>query len=225
MLRAGAEQLSPEDERRAIEELCRTYWYPLYSFIRRKGHSAEAAEDLTQGFFEQLLERRSFAVANQDRGRFRTFLLSALSNFLTSTWEHTRRQKRGGDNQILSLDAVLAEERYALEPAAAETPEHAFDRRWVEALLAAVLARMRAEAEAAGDGARFDRLKGYLVDDKGAGTFADLGREHGMTEAAIKGVVRRLRARFRELLREEVAHTVGSPDDVESELRHLLGAM
>jgi RNA polymerase sigma-70 factor (ECF subfamily) len=225
VLRAGAEQLSPEEERRAIEELCRTYWYPLYSFIRRKGHNAEAAEDLTQGFFEQLLERKSFAVANQDRGRFRTFLLSALSNFLTSAWEHARCQKRGGENPIVSLDAVLAEERYALEPATAETPERAFDRRWVEALLAAVLARVRAEAEAAGDGARFDRLKGYLVEDKGAGTFADLGRELGMTEAAIKGVVRRMRARFRELLREEVAHTVGSRDDVESELRHLLGAM
>lgn len=225
VLRAGAEQLSPEEERRAIEELCRTYWYPLYSFIRRKGHNAESAEDLTQGFFEQLLERKSFAVANQDRGRFRTFLLSALSNFLTSSWEQARCQKRGGGSQLLSLDAVLADERFTLEPATSDTPERAFDRRWVEALLAKVLERLRADAEATGDGARFDRLKGYLVEDKGAGTFADVGRELGMTEAAIKGVVRRLRARFRELLREEVAHTVGRPDEVESELRHLLGAM
>ena len=108
-------------------------------------------------------------MASQDRGRFRTFLLSALSNFLTSAWEHARRQKRGGENQFLSLDAVLADERYALEPATYETPERAFDRRWVEALLANALIRLRAEAEAAGDGARFDRLKGYLVEDKGAG--------------------------------------------------------
>lgn len=224
VLRAGAEQLSPEAERQAIEELCRTYWYPLYSFIRRKGHTAEAAEDLTQGFFEQLLERNSFAVANRDRGRFRTFLLSALSHYLANNWERSQRQKRGGGCQTISLDAALADERFSMEPATLDTPERAFDRRWVEALLARVLARLRAEAQAAGEEARFDQLKSYLVDDGNGLTFAELARQLGVTEAGVKGVVRRLRARFRELLRDEVAQTVASSDEVDQELRHLLGA-
>ncbi len=225
VLRAGAEQLSPTNERQALEELCRTYWYPLYSFIRRKGHAPEAAEDLTQGFFLQLFARNSFVLASEERGRFRTFLLCALNHYLTNQWQMTQRQKRGGGSVILSLDVALAEARFGLEPVTTDTPERAFDRRWVEVLLGNVLARLRAEAEADGEVDRFDRLKSYLVEDRGESTFQEIATSMGCTEAAVKGVVRRLRARFREALRGEVAHTVASPDDVEVELRHLIASI
>ncbi len=225
VLRAGVEQLSPTNERQALEELCRTYWYPLYSFIRRKGHAPEVSEDLTQGFFLQLFARNSFAVASEERGRFRTFLLCAQNHYLTNQWEMTRRQKRGGGVEVLSLDVALAEARFEREPATADTPERAFDRRWVEVILGNVLARLRAEAEADGEVARFDRLKSFLVEDRGEATFQEIAASTGSTEAAVKGVVRRMRARFREVLREEVAHTVASRDEIELELRHLIASI
>lgn len=224
-MRAGAEQLSPANERQALEELCRTYWYPLYSFIRRKGHSPEASEDLTQGFFLQLLARNSFVVASEERGRFRTFLLSALNHYLTNQWQMTQRQKRGGGTLVLSLDVAMAEERFGQEPATTDTPERAFDRRWIEVLLGNVLARLRAEAEADGEIDRFDCLKSYLVEDRGEATFQEIATSMGCSEAAVKGVVRRLRARFREVLREEVGHTVATPEEVEVELRHLIASI
>lgn len=225
VLRAGAEQLSSTLERQALEELCRTYWYPLYSFIRRKGHAPEVAEDLTQGFFLQLFARNSFVLASQERGRFRTFLLCALNHYLTNQWQMTQRQKRGGGAPMLSLDVALAEARFGQEPVTTDTPERAFDRRWVEVLLGNVLTRLRSEAEADGEVARFDRLKSYLVEDRGDETFQEIATSMGSTEAAVKGVVRRLRARFRVVLREEVAQTVSSSDEVETELRYLISSI
>ncbi len=225
VLRAGEEQLSPADERRALEELCRAYWYPLYSFIRRRVYDPTTAADLTQGFFLQLLERNSFAVADQRRGRFRTFLLAALGNYLANEREAASSQKRGGGVEILSLDLAVAEGRFAAEPVVEETPERAFDRRWVEVLLGNVLAKLRAESVAAGEQERFDQLKGYLVEGDPGVTFAVAAERLGISEASLKGQVRRLRARFREMLREEVSQTVASRSDVESELRHLMEAI
>jgi DNA-directed RNA polymerase specialized sigma24 family protein len=185
VLRAGAEQLSPTLERQALEELCRTYWYPLYSFIRRKGHAPEVAEDLTQGFFLQLLARNSFVLASEERGRFRTFLLCALNHYLTNQWQMTQRQKRGSGVLMLSLDVALAESRFGQEPVTTDSPERVFDRRWVEVLLGNVLARLRSEAEADGEVARFDRLKSFLVEDQGDETFQEIATSLGSTEAAV----------------------------------------
>lgn len=225
VLRAGAEQLSPEEERQALEDLCRTYWYPLYSFVRRKGYDAESAQDLTQGFFEQLLERNTFAVADRERGRFRTFLLHALTNYLHTAREKTLSQKRGGGHEHFSLDATIADERFALEPATHDTPERAYDRGWVETLLAKVMDLLRSEATRAGEEPRFERLKVFLVENQTAGTFAEMAETYGTTEASLKGHVRRLRARFRELLRDEVAQTVASGSDVDDELRYLISSL
>jgi RNA polymerase sigma factor (sigma-70 family) len=222
VLRAGAEQLSEADERRALEELCRAYWYPLYSFVRRRGHGSHDAQDLTQAFFARLFEKNAFALADRERGRFRTFLLRALDNFLVNEWEKMQRQKRGGGCEVFSLDAQAAEERYTHEPSSALTPERAFERRWIETLLDRVLSRLRDESAAAGQGERFERLKVYLVEDRGTVSFDEMARQLQMTEAAVKGVVRRMRSRYRELLREEVAHTVASPDEVDSEIRYLM---
>ena len=225
VLRAGEEQLSPADERRALEELCRAYWYPLFSFIRRRVYDPTTAADLTQGFFLQLLERNSFTVADQQRGRFRTFLLAALEHYLANERASANSLKRGGGVEIVSLDLTVAEGRFATEPSVEETPERAFDRRWVEVLLGNVLAKLRAEEVAAGERERFDQLKGYLLEGDQGMTFAVAAEKLGMTEASLKGQVRRLRARFRKALREEVAQTVASQSDVESELRHLMEAV
>lgn len=183
------------------------------------------AEDLTQGFFLQLLARNSFVLASEERGRFRTFLFCALNHYLTNQWQMTQRQKRGGGVLMLSLDVALAESRFGQEPVTTDTPERVFDRRWVEVLLGNVLARLRSEAEADGEVARFDRLKSFLVEDQGDETFQEIATSLGSTEAAVKGVVRRLRARFRVALREEVAQTVLSPDEVETELRYLISSI
>lgn len=220
VLRAGQE--NGETGLAALEELCRAYWYPLYLYVRRKGHDAHSAQDLTQAFFARLLEKNSLAVADQERGRFRTFLLSALKNFLHNEHEHATRQKRGGGAETFSLDAATAEERFQNEPSIQDTPEKIFERRWVETLLENVLARLREENRAAGELERFEVLKAFLVEDKGTVSFAEIGARLNMTEAAVKGVVRRLRGRYREIFREEVAHTVASPDEVDAEIRYLL---
>ncbi len=223
VLRAG--QSSTDEASPALEELCRTYWYPLYLYVRRRGHDAHQAQDLTQGFFARLLEKNSFAVADPDRGRFRTFLLCALNNFLHNEHEHATRAKRGGGREMLPLEAEDAEQRFQNEPACHETPERIFERRWVETLLQRVITRLRQENIDAGDGERFEILKVYLVEDRGAVTFADMAPRLGLTEAGVKGVVRRLRGRYREILREEVAQTLDDPADVDSEIRHLLAAL
>ena len=220
VVRAGQE--NAETGLPALEELCRAYWYPLYLYVRRKGHDAHTAQDLTQAFFARLLEKNLFAVADQERGRFRTFLLSALANFLHNEHEHATREKRGGGAETFSLDAVMAEEKFQKEPSVLETPEKIFERRWVETLLENVLARVREENRAAGELERFELLKIFLVEDKGTVSFSEMGSRLNMTEAAVKGVVRRLRARYREIFREEVAHTVASPDEVDAEIRYLL---
>jgi RNA polymerase sigma factor (sigma-70 family) len=223
VLRAGQEQMASAKGQHALEELCRAYWYPLYAFVRRRGYGAQDAQDLTQSFFARLLDKNTFAMAEQQRGRFRTFLLTALDHFLVSEWERGQRQKRGGGREIVSIDALATEERYHLEPVSSSlTPEQMFERRWVESLLEQVLRRLREECETTGHLDRFEHLKMFLVEDRGAVSFAATADRLGVTEAALKGMVRRLRARYRELLREEVAQTVGSAEEIEAEIRYLI---
>jgi RNA polymerase sigma factor (sigma-70 family) len=209
----------------ALERLCRAYWYPIYSFVRRRGYDAHQAQDLTQGFFARFLEKNYVAQADAAKGRFRTFLLNCVQNYLANEWDRQKAQKRGGGAQILSLDEQAADERFRHELAADATPERAFEERWVEAVLETVLHRLKAEFEAAGKGDQFELLKVYLVDDKGAVSFAEMASRTGTTEAAIKGVVRRMRQRYREIFREEIASTVAGPAEVDEEIRYLISVL
>jgi len=209
----------------ALERLCRTYWYPLYSFVRRKGYSAVDAEDLTQGFFAAFLEKRYLDYVAREKGKFRTFLLSSLSHFLADQWDKSRRLKRGGGLTHLSLDTVGAEERFGLEPALAVAAEESFDRNWAETLLALVLTRLQAEFESVGKGARFDELKPFLLGELEVGSYANVAGRLEMSEQGVKSAVHRFRQRFRELLREEIAHTVATRAGVDEELRYLVQLM
>ena len=216
VVRAGDSQ-SPEAAS-AMERLCQTYWYPLYVFVRRKGYSHEDACDLTQEFFARLLEKRYLRSVDSKLGKFRTFLLSAMTHFLANEWDKTQAQRRGGGREVISLDAATAEERYRLEPVDHTTPETTYERRWAQAAMSAVLERLAAETQEK----RFEVLKGFLLEDKGAVSYEAVASQLGMSVPAVTSAIYRLRARFRALLFEEVANTVEKPEEVEEELRHLL---
>jgi DNA-directed RNA polymerase specialized sigma24 family protein len=220
VLAAGGE--SSPTAREALERLCRAYWFPLYGYVRSKGFSPQDAEDLTQEFFSRFLASDALRTVSEERGRFRAFLLAALNHFLANEWDRLRAQKRGGGQKPLSLDATSAEEKLQMEPATDLTPERLYERRWALTLLASVLERLRTEMVAAGKAALFDALRGFLSDAADAMSYSEAAGRLGLTEAATRKSVQRLRQRYRELLREEVAHTVGAPHEVESELRHLL---
>jgi RNA polymerase sigma-70 factor (ECF subfamily) len=206
----------------ALEKLCRTYWYPLYAYVRRRGQSAADAQDLTQAFFARLLERNWVGAANRERGRFRTFLLTAMSRFLADEWDKLRAQKRGGGQVLVPLQLDTAETRYGLEPAdGAATPEESYERRWALTLLETVLERLRAEYESAGRGEWFARLKDCLVGGRESLPYAELAGPLHVTEGAVKVAVHRLRKRYRELLRTEIAQTMTETEDVDEELRHM----
>jgi RNA polymerase sigma-70 factor (ECF subfamily) len=215
---------SPETTQ-ALEQLCRAYWYPLYAHVRRAGHSPADAEDLTQAFFARLIAKDWLAVADRERGRFRSFLLGSLKHFLANEWDKARAGKRGGRVQIISLDAPTGENRLQHEPVAPGSPDQEFDRRWALALLDAVLARLAAEHHAAGKAAQFERLKPALGGDRSAVDYRQLSRELTMSEGAARVAVHRLRQRYRELLRDEIAQTLAREDEVEEELRHLFSAL
>ena len=221
---AAGEIDSPESAA-ALERLCRTYWYPLYAYVRRRGYDPHTAQDLTQEFFAHLLSTQALATVDPARGRFRSFLLASLRNLLANEWKHGRRQKRGGGTTVFSLDAAEAEERYQLEPADDSTPESTYERKWAEALLERVLARLREECDASGRSQRFETLKVFLLDDKGTVPLAEAAQRLGLTVVAVKGVVHRLRQRYREIFRDEVAGTVGRREDIDEEIRHLLQAL
>ena len=219
---AACDQAAPVAEA-ALEQLCRAYWYPLYAAVRRQGRNHADAQDLTQEFFARLLAKDYLRLADRERGRFRTFLLTALKNFLINDWERQRAQRRGGAAEVIPLAQPGAEERYASEPTDEAAPELHFDRRWAAALTERTLAALRAEYEAEGKTALFERLKSFV----GAGAAAApapeiLASELGLSAGAIRVAVHRLRQRYRELLRAEVAHTVAAPADVDDELRHLV---
>jgi RNA polymerase sigma-70 factor (ECF subfamily) len=184
----------------AMERLCQTYWYPLYAFVRRKGHSHEDASDLTQAYFARFLEKRFLKSVYADLGKFRTFLLTSMSHFLANEWDKSQAQKRGGGQRVISFDDASAEERYRLEPVEHTTPETLFERRWAQTVVAVVLNRLAAETEER----RFEVLKSFLLEDKGAVSYDEAATQLGMSVAAITSAIYRMRARFSTLLVEEV---------------------
>jgi len=205
----------------ALEKLCRTYWYPLYAYLRRRGCSEHDAQDLTQGFFAHLLERRSIQGVEREKGKFRSFLLASLNYFLADERDRASAQKRGGGREAISLDAQEAEQRYRLETVEERSPDRLFERRWAMTLLDQVLTRLAREFTDAGKGELFDRLQPFLVEGTGDNTYGEIAQEVGTTEEALKKAVQRMRRRYHLLFREEIAQTVASPDEVEEELRHL----
>ena len=223
VLEAGGR--SSAGSREALASLCRTYWFPLYAWARRQGHSAPDSEDLTQEFFLRLLDRRYLAAADPGRGRFRNFLAASFRHFAANEYRRAGARKRGGHAPHLPLDFGEAERRYTLEPRDAATPETLFERSWALALLEQALGRLRGEFERAGKGPVFARLKVYLTDTADAASYAALAAELETTEGAVKVAIHRLRRRYRDLLREEIAHTVGDPSEIEGELRHLRGVL
>lgn len=204
----------------ALENLCRTYWHPLYAYVRRRGYSPEDAQDLTQAFFSRLLERNVVAKADPDKGRFRSFLLSSMNHFLADEWDKARAQKRGG-GKIISLELSIAETRLGEAQSRDLTPEQAYEHRWAMTLLEQVYRRLEEEYRAQNKAALFETLRGTLAGSSEAAPYAALAAQLAMTEGAIKVAVHRLRQRYRALLRETIADTVAGPEEVEDELRHL----
>lgn len=205
----------------ALERLCQSYWYPLYAYVRRRGYGPPDAEDLTQEFFARLLEHNWVALARRSKGRFRSFLLMVLNRFLANEWDKIRAQKRGGGVRTIPLQMDTAESRYSQEPATTTTPEDLFEREWALTLLEEVLSALRAEYEEAGKAGLFDSLKPCLLGRSETQPYAQLAASLGMSEAAVKVAVHRLRERYRARLKQEVAKTVAVPSEVDSELRHL----
>jgi RNA polymerase sigma-70 factor (ECF subfamily) len=205
----------------ALEKLCRTYWYPLYVFVRRRGKSAADAQDLTQEFFARLLARHWLERADQAQGRFRTFLLHALERFLANEWDKLRALKRGGGQKLVPLQFETGETRYSAEPADLRTPEQVFERRWALALLGEVMKRLEAEYQQEGKTELFAALQPCLVGDRETLPYAELARQLDQNEGTVRVAVHRLRQRYRELLRAEIAHTVASADEVDAEMHHL----
>ncbi len=209
----------------ALEKLCQAYWFPLYAYVRRRGHSVEDAQDLTQAFFARVLERHWLARADQAKGRFRTFLLTAMERFLANEWDKVRALKRGGGQKNIPIQLDTAETRYGVEPADTRTPEQAFEYRWAVALLDEVVGQLEAEFDARDQAELFATLKPCLVGDRATQPYAQLAAKLGMEEGAVKVAVHRLRQRYRELLRAEIANTVDSPADVDAEMRHLFNVL
>lgn len=210
--------------RQALEELCRIYWPPVYGFIRRRGHAPDAAQDLTQGFFARVLEKRDLKHARRERGRFRSFLLTAVKFYMANEWDREQAIKRGGGRVPLSLDLSDAEQRYLPEPSHDETPERLFEKRWAVTLLERVLERLSVEMEQAGQGQRFRAFKPLLSEGISV-SYGELASELEMSESAVKVAVHRLRKRFGAMLREEVRQTLDDETKVDEELRHLFEVM
>lgn len=209
----------------SLEKLCKIYWYPLYAFVRRKGYGVPEAEDLTQEFFARLLRRNFPAGIKPEGGKFRSYLLSALQHFLANDWHSVRAKKRGGGQTVLSIQALEAENRYQLEPASDSTPEFLYDRQWASVLLEQVGQRLRDEYTGSGKGERFERLCPYLTGKEPTMSYAELARQLGGSETAAKMAVHRLRRRYGELLRQEIAQTVARPEDVDEEIRALISVV
>jgi RNA polymerase sigma factor (sigma-70 family) len=223
VLRAGLADTTRA--RVALGRLCQTYWYPLYAYVRRRGHSAHDAQDLTQEFFTRLLERHSLASATPERGRFRSFILTAMNNFLVNEWSKARAKKRGGDCQTFSMDLAAAEERFDLEPADNSTPDKLFEKQWALALLNEVLNRLEAEYQREGKNELFAALKQTLMGSRESQPYEELAARLDMSEGAIKVAVHRLRKHYRELIRVEIAGTLARPQDIDEEMRHLFSAL
>lgn len=210
----------------ALEQLCRTYWYPLYAYVRRRGHTVEDAQDLTQEFFSRLLERKYLKLADRTRGRFRSFLLTSLKHFLINEWNKANALKRGGGERIFSLDEeTTAEERYAAEPTVEQPPDSLYDKGWANTLLKQALTGLGEECTNNGKAASLEELKAFVWGGQEPQSYAVVAARLGMTESALRVAVHRLRQRFGELLRMEVARTVSTAAEVEEELRYLISVV
>jgi DNA-directed RNA polymerase specialized sigma24 family protein len=223
VLSAGRKS-SPQSDR-ALGELCQTYWYPLYAYVRGQGKSKEDAEDLVQAFFARFLQKNYLEGLRAERGKFRAFLLASLKHFLANEWDKSQRQKRGGGVTHLSLDWQGAEQRFRLDPADPSSPDKIYDREWALSLLERVINRVRGECEADGKAKLFNQVKGFLMVGESITPYAHAARELGLDEGAVRVAVHRLRKRYRELLREEIAQTLDDPAKVAEELRALQAAL
>ena len=209
----------------ALEQLCRIYWRPVYGFVERQGVPPHEAEDLTQAFFADLLEHKSLAAVRKEKGRFRSYLLGALKYFLADEHRRAMAIKRGKGQRLIPLEELSADERTGIEPTDSVTAEQIYERRWASTVLERVLGLLKNEYAAAGNALLFDSLKQLLPDEPGAPSQADIARQLGMTANAVRQAFYRFRQRYQLLLREEIAHTVATPGDVEDELRHLIAVV
>lgn len=223
VLAAGSPSSSHYQE--ALGTLCRTYWFPLYAYLRRNGYDTHQAEDHTQAFFTYLLEKRGLRVVDPERGKFRSFLLATLKHFVADERDRARAQKRGGGRKILPLDFENAETRYSFEPAHQLSPEKLFEKSWALTVLARTMARLKAESVSTNKQKLFDRLKIYLTAKRDSIPYRDVAAELDMTEGAVKVAVHRLRTRYRELLRDEIAQTVAAEGEIDEEIRDLFTAL
>jgi RNA polymerase sigma factor (sigma-70 family) len=223
MVREAGQPTSPEADA-ARAKLCQAYWYPLYCYVRRLGHSPEDAQDLTQEFFARLLERNYVATADREKGKFRSFLLLLLKRFLARAWARANRQKRGGGMELIPLDLEHTESRYVADPADELSPDKAFDRRWAQVFLARVFDRLQAQCAAEGKGHLFAELRPFLSGE-GEEPYEAVARRLQIPKATFKVLVHRFRQRYGHLLREEIAPTVASAEEVEDEIRALFGAL
>jgi RNA polymerase sigma-70 factor (ECF subfamily) len=217
-------EVSQTRAREALEELCRTYWYPLYAFVRSRGYSADDAQDLTQAFFARIIETDGFAAADRERGRFRSYLLGAMKHFLANEWHRTQTQKRGGQVQFIEFDTLDPEARYAGAPEQSDNPDHIFDREWALQTVATALQALRDEMARAGKSDQFDAFKGSLTGED------ELPRDQiaarlDMSAGAVKVAVHRLRQRYRKLLRAAIAETVSNEEDLDDEMRYLVAVL
>lgn len=220
---AAGRSKSPLSDR-ALEELCGAYWYPLYAYVRRRGHPREDAEDLTQAFFAHFLGKNYLEGLSAERGKFRAFLLASLKHFLANEWDKSQRQKRGGNVTHVPLDWNTADSQFRIASASEPQPDKAFDREWAVALLGRVIERLQTECGTEGRAQQFDTLKIFLTAGKGALPYADAAKALDMDETAVRVGVHRLRKRYRQLLRDEIAQTLSDPGQVDEEMRALFGA-
>jgi len=221
VLTAGRKHTPQSDT--ALEQLCKTYWFPLYAYVRRRGYSKEDAEDLTQAFFARFLEKNYLDGLSAERGRFRAFLLASLKHFLANEWDKSQRQKRGGRSTHLSLDWQTADTQFQVA-ANAVSPDQEFDREWAVALLAKIIERLQRECEMDGRAEQFKELKIFLSASKGTIGYAYVAKKLGVEESAVRVAVHRLRKRYRQLLQEEIAQTLADPTQADEEMKALLAA-
>lgn len=224
MVAAAGDASSPQTNE-AMEKLCRVYWYPLYAYIRRKGYSFDEAQDLTQEFFARLLAKNYLGAANREKGKFRSFLLGSVEHFLAREWTKSRAQKRGNGQPLFSLDETNGENRYLLEPADELTSDKIFERRWATTLLDQAMLKLREECVANHKGDLLAKVENLLSGEKGDSSYAEIAADLGMSEGSIKVAVHRLRQRYGELVRAEIAQTVATPEAVDEELRYLLAVL
>lgn len=209
----------------ALEALCNKYWYPVYTYIRRRGYASHDAEDLTQGFFYELVNNKRLRAANPSKGKFRAYLLAGVNGFLANHWHFTHAAKRGGYNVIISLDAQTAEERYAIEPLSEAAPDQLFEKQWAMTVMASAQQTLALEYKTSGKEQLYNAMRSLLTDSPAQGSYGVLAAQLGITENALAVKVHRLRERFRAILREEIAQTVETTDDIDIELKHLASVL